>query len=799
MSEFGKQIIFKQLLDRHHKIKIPMIQRDFAQGRPNQEEVREEFLEALYDALLLPPGHELLPLNLDFIYGSVEGNSDTTFLPLDGQQRLTTLFLLHWYLSWKDDCQDEFQEILFINRASRFSYSVRPSSAEFFNELVKFHPNLPPEDVNSLRSLITNQPWYFRYWRLDPTIQSCLTMLESIHSRFRNSMGLFSKLLDEEKPVITFQLLDLEKFGLSDDLYIKMNARGKPLTAFETFKARYEQELVVQFPEEKKSIGEQVFSIADYFSRRMDNQWSNFFWSHRDKESNLYDEAVMNLFRIVALVTRDPESDRYLEDISLLRNRFRLPSYAVFHSEGWLDRKFSEHLFILLESWSRNGAHFSPCLPNNRFFDEITLFKAVLSDPLSLGYTELVQLVGYVVFMREYADELDSEAFQEWMRIVFNLTVNTTYERPADMQRSISAIFRLAQNSGNILEYFAATDKPSAGFNLQQVLEEKLKAELILADKGWRPLIDAAEGHGYFRGQVGFILDFCGLGAKWTNSGNVNWGTEEHLSFQVKFDSYLKKAENMFNSRGLIHLTEYRWERALLTMGDYLLPTSSSNYSFVVNSSTDQASWKRLLRGMGDSALEVREILHQLLDKLSENGSLENQLDEIIDAATDLEPWRQAFIETPEAIHYCEQRSIRWYSEDIVYLMKRSQMNGAHAELFTYHLYHSYLSTAEKLGHLAPLKLQEYQWIIGTEDEPHILLIYKLSSQVVEFKIKMENGYYLLYTSIDSSDELKDLEKILTDSMDFEKNGSFRFKKCRMSEVQNSLLELSRRLSKTQS
>ena len=36
---------------------------------------------------------------------------------------------------------------------------------------------------------------------------------------------------------IRFLLVGLEKFGLSDDLYIKMNARGKPLTAFETFKA----------------------------------------------------------------------------------------------------------------------------------------------------------------------------------------------------------------------------------------------------------------------------------------------------------------------------------------------------------------------------------------------------------------------------------------------------------------------------------------------------------------------------------------------------------------------------------
>ncbi len=44
-----------------------------------------------------------VPLCTRFVYGSVEGIGETRFLPLDGQQRLTTLFLLHWYLAWADD------------------------------------------------------------------------------------------------------------------------------------------------------------------------------------------------------------------------------------------------------------------------------------------------------------------------------------------------------------------------------------------------------------------------------------------------------------------------------------------------------------------------------------------------------------------------------------------------------------------------------------------------------------------------------------------------------------------------
>ena len=41
-----------------------------------------------------------------------------------------------------------------------------------------------------------------------------------------------------ESPV-TFELLDMHALNLNDDLYIKMNARGKLLTPFENWKAEF--------------------------------------------------------------------------------------------------------------------------------------------------------------------------------------------------------------------------------------------------------------------------------------------------------------------------------------------------------------------------------------------------------------------------------------------------------------------------------------------------------------------------------------------------------------------------------
>ena len=110
---------------------------------------------------------------------------------------------------------------------SRFSYEVRPSSRDFINAFASYVPDVSAADCQNLVSMITDQPWYFRSWRFDPTIRSVLSMLERMHEVFRKTSGLYIRLIDEATPAITFQLLDLEQFDLSDDLYIKMNARGK--------------------------------------------------------------------------------------------------------------------------------------------------------------------------------------------------------------------------------------------------------------------------------------------------------------------------------------------------------------------------------------------------------------------------------------------------------------------------------------------------------------------------------------------------------------------------------------------
>ena len=177
------------------KIEIPIIQRDYAQGRldPDVSRVRKRFLGALYDAIVNNP------IILDFVYGDIDDKGIMT--PLDGQQRLTTLFLLHWYAAKKENIA--WDEYSFLEN---FSYETRYSARDFCSELVKFTPLFD----GSISKEIINQVWFPLDWKKDPTINSMLVMLDSINEQFREVPNIWGQLKNN---AITFYFLPIKDMG----------------------------------------------------------------------------------------------------------------------------------------------------------------------------------------------------------------------------------------------------------------------------------------------------------------------------------------------------------------------------------------------------------------------------------------------------------------------------------------------------------------------------------------------------------------------------------------------------------
>lgn len=148
-------------------IKIPKIQRDYAQGRKKGEELNvtgKKFLDNIFEHL-----EKDQPMELDFVYGTVssydsEGTKKYNLLPLDGQQRITTLFLLYWFLGLKENgSAPEFLK--------KFTYETRASSSDFCEYIcdstkTKIDISKKPSDE------LENCWWFVKSSKFDPTIKS---------------------------------------------------------------------------------------------------------------------------------------------------------------------------------------------------------------------------------------------------------------------------------------------------------------------------------------------------------------------------------------------------------------------------------------------------------------------------------------------------------------------------------------------------------------------------------------------------------------------------------------------------
>jgi hypothetical protein len=578
------------------RIEIPILQRDYAQGREDDtaRRIRAAFLDVLHRALV--HGERV---GLDFVYGDV---SQGTLVPLDGQQRLTTLFLLHWYLAARVSCLDE------PHGWKRFSYETRASARLFCERLVQCRPPFP---VPSLSEWVRDQAWYLSTWRHDPTVQSMLVMLDAIHALFRDDdcRVAWDRLVDPDAPAISFHLLPLEQMGLTDDLYIKMNSRGKPLTSFEHFKARFE-----------KTVGAAMPERADELAHKIDGVWSDLLWPMRG-DDDLIDDEFMRYFDFVTELCEWVHGDSFSGDVSERAEQVYGPenprasaniSFLFDAFDCWCGvdlPKFFDGLFA-------RGEHRSGAVT---LFDRdgdapVNLFEACCrkygaSSGRSRAFTLQQALLLYAVVVHRVNHTAD---FPRRLRILRNLIEGSENEVRAEaMPELIGATRRIVVDG---------TLDPVEGFNQRQAEEERRKRVLLTQRPDLEPILFELEDHSLLHGCLGaFHLDASTL-------------PRRAPAFLMLFS----------DSSLFPELT-----CALLACGDYSQMVNRRGF-FQLGSGANDGPWRALFGGTGRPEIgPTREALAVLLDRVSQmDGSSTERLSAIRDtwiaeqeAAQDLD-WR---------------------------------------------------------------------------------------------------------------------------------------------------------------
>jgi hypothetical protein len=730
----GKSLSFYSLFDEVDCIEIPILQRDYAQGRSEESEVRTLFLRSLFNVLTLESDTERHSIDLDFVYGNYEDIDNKIFSVLDGQQRLTTLFLLHWFLAVKNNQLPDFRaRFVTPDGRSRFTYKTRPSTTEFFNALMAKDFIISKRNISEQ---ISDSQWFYLSWKQDPTVQACLCMLDAIQQMFAGKAeGLFEKLSDTNKPYITFQFLNLHSFGLSDELYIKMNARGKPLTVFENFKAKLEQ--FIQSYDQPWPYYQLAFSEGDvdgyeYFIHKIDTSWADLFWPYRNaySEDNTFDDELMNFFRLIIAYQylldnqNSPISlAKAKSDIFGLSGRLQAPTLSKYEELNCFNQNLIIRLIEVLDLIYGEGLvdnQINPYLKEQYYYSEEKTFKKVIAN--SASYDDKLRFYAFYIYVSKNKDQADLIA---WMRVVYNLVENTIINTADEFYKALFAINELSQFDTPILATLKG-ELDLTGFAGAQVLEEKIKAHLLLKSSEWSDAIIGAEKHPFFNGQIGFILNFSGILAFYREHKHCDWAEEIDIQYFSQFSRYANSAGAVFSLIKYSSSTiDYLWERAVLSKGVYFTEKTGDRYNLLSTRETKNNiprdhSWRRLLR-VGSSVIEDKQeyVKAVIDDPLFDPENIATSLKLICNDAlnnSNIEEWRKALIKHKELISYCKQGFISVTKAEII-LLGASQRNHLHSELYTKVLELEFKQNKELI---APFSYINYEPVKSRDDNAYV-------------------------------------------------------------------------------
>lgn len=781
---------FLELLSRYGKIEIPRIQRNYAQGRENETIVRNSFLNDLVNVLNSNDAN----ICLDFIYGSelnyedIKKEEKKKFIPVDGQQRLTTLYLLYWYVN---NCLAKEKNEKVNKELKKFTYETRDSSKSFCKNLIEKGIN-QNTNKDKISEKIQKQIWYLLDWNMDPTIKAMLIMLDEIERRLSdkkiNKENIINNTIENEK--IYFYSIEIDNFGSADEIYIKMNSRGKELTLFENFKSKLEKYIESLYDES-----------LDTYSSNIDNKWLNYFWKKlktmknnnvEENEIENIDDWLMNIYMTIfenqcAVTLLEKDDDTIENEIKYFDNFItyqekREIDFDNMVSTAKINKESIKQSQLLFEYFSNKDENDDLNIVNqNEMYEKIMNINKSHSNDLR---PEKVELFAMCKFLRyKNKNELDSNEKLELSKILYfvrNIVENMymdSAKRYCMMISNINDILNSIFKENGIEQYLEKitqySDENINGlFNKYGEFDNEFKyllkgeitkAKYISQNEEWKKEILKIDKHPYFKGNTQFLFEF------------INEYNDEKLAM---YKNYSQKIRTIFNEKSIDSLlnedTQYYFRRALLTFGNYMI-RYGKRYSFLVMSDKYN-SWYNLLTE--EKYKGQRVIVKKLLDKTSESvnycendetpSDLRNQIEDAIKhivkdyIANDTIPeWTNCCIKYPEIIKdtlsegegYLKAVESGNLDNDRQILITKSKSNNARNwDFYTYVL----KCQIHELLNLEPIKY-EYKTVIASTE------FIKYNFNKCNIYVKCNYGYSFSYClAIEkNSKELENIKYIL--------------------------------------
>lgn len=290
--ESGKECSLSDLFCGDNKVVIPDLQRDYCWGKDAWIKTEKRFADLvsgfvgrLLDLYSETSGRETQTLGLIYGYEQPKGHIQIC----DGQQRLTTLFLLLGYVNTKanyvfsdylmskEEREDDYEP--------RLQYAIRESTLYFLSDLTKEVFIEGRSSLEEVLKVYRHDPiqkfpgWYFREYDLDASIQNMLAALGSIdlvarEQSFNDWKGFGNYLLNN----LQFLYYDMGTRSRGEETYVVINTTGEPLSPTENIKP-----IVIG----RIADAERKKKYSDEWEEREDWFWKNR-GDHKTSDINSY-------------------------------------------------------------------------------------------------------------------------------------------------------------------------------------------------------------------------------------------------------------------------------------------------------------------------------------------------------------------------------------------------------------------------------------------------------------------------------------------------------------------------------
>ncbi len=520
----------KEFLSSYNRVMIPRIQRDYAQGRTDHKtsHIRGNLLKDLFTK-------DNIFFNM--IFG--EGTETKDFIPIDGQQRLTLLFLLVLYghkVFGKED--------LGLNK---LHYATRESSSEFWRFIIS-------EDWSSLKCYSSVLEWckdqsgFQWYWSMDPTVQSMLRVLDDIHTMCNLYPNHFPDVL-----TINFDNHDMSKSGLNETLYIKMNSRGKHLNPFEQIKSAldatvsnntdaYDTSIFDNYPWDINNSG---MSFAKKWSYCMDREWGNWFWHEQTASLDGTLLKVILAYTYIFLICRDDNhklTESYIERrkeeiIPLIKKSSQeIISYnndvnpqfshiSIAYSKPKDEYNLIEDPYLKQEFFEGLSKLLCKLVQANSNFTSLWGEKIDFRDPELKYENKILGILASLIYYK--GDCFLGKDFNNWLRFCWNMIENTIEDSDTLVNFSRNCKRYYSQGSTHIEVWLNSQYAELPQKHSEQLDEEIYKTSMPLR------IVNKAESHILLKGRIRPLLI--------NENGNLS-----STNFENRFNNF----KTMFNHEG---------------------------------------------------------------------------------------------------------------------------------------------------------------------------------------------------------------------------------------------------------